>query len=288
MLRELGHQVKIQVSWDGSKADLMLALHARRSYDSIKRFATCFPHLPLFVVLTGTDLYRDIKTDANAQESLQLATKLVVLQDMALEELSPQLRVKTQVIYQSAKAVTPHPTIKKRFEVCLIGHLREEKDPFCSALAAVNLPLESKIHIIHIGRALDADMATEAQRLMDMTPRYTWLGEIPHWKVRKKLSQCRLMVISSKMEGGANVICEALMADVPIIASAVSGNIGMLGRDYAGYYPCGNIQALADILNRAETDHAFYAHLKSQCATRKLLVQPEREKMGLEKLLHLG
>ena len=94
------------------------------------------------------------------------------------------------------------------------------------------------------------------------------------------------MVITSKMEGGANVICEALMADVPIIASEVSGNIGMLGRDYSGYYPCGNSQALANLLYRTESDHAFYAHLKSQCAVRKFLVQPEQEKKALEKLIN--
>ena len=285
-MRKLGHRVKIQQIWDGRQTDMMLALHARRSYDSIKKFATNFPRQPLFVVLTGTDLYRDIRVDSTAQESLHLATRLIVLQDMGLEELSPNLRAKTHVIYQSAKPIIPKPSLGKHFEICVIGHLREEKDPFRSALATLELPAASKIHVTHMGRALEPGMAEEAQRMMNANPRYTWVGEKPHWRVRRQLARSHLMVVSSRMEGGANVICEALLADVPVIASEVSGNIGMLGRNYAGYYPCGDAQRLAEQLNRAETDPAFYALLKAQCAARKPLVQPEREKASLEKLMN--
>jgi len=290
-LRELGHRVKVMVHWDGSKADLMLALHARRSYSSIKQFSTRHPHLPLIVVLTGTDLYRDIKTDPQAQESMRLATRLIVLQDMGLEELTSDLRNKTDVVYQSAQPVSARTPLKTRFEVCLIGHLRVEKDPFRTALATVHLPIQSKIHVSHMGRALESEMADEARHLMQLAPRYTWLGEIPHWAVRKKLSRSHLMVITSLMEGGANVICEALMANIPVIASNISGNIGMLGKDYAGYYPCKDEKALAQLLWRAESDSAFYNRIKTQCAARKSLVEPEREKSALKKemtLIHSG
>lgn len=284
-LRRLGHRVSVQVEWDGGRADLMLALHARRSHASIKRFAECFPELPLIVALTGTDLYRDIRNDCNAQESLRLATRLVVLQEMGLNELAPALRAKTQVIYQSALPVKPVQPSKRRFEVCVIGNLREEKDPFRCAFAAALLPESSEIHISHMGRALNDDMARQAQFLMEKTPRYRWLGELPHWKVRNKLARCRLMVISSIMEGGANVASEALAADVPVIASDISGNIGMLGADYAGIYPCGDECALAGLLHQAETSPEFYALLKAQCASRKPLVEPEQELAGLEQLI---
>ena len=61
--------------WNGDPFDVMLALHARRSADSIARWAqanfhvTGAPHNApgLGVVLTGTDLYRDIQTDTSAQ-----------------------------------------------------------------------------------------------------------------------------------------------------------------------------------------------------------------------------
>lgn len=284
-LREGGHLVKIQQYWDGKKADLMIALHARRSYESIKQFATQYPYAPLIVVLTGTDLYRDIQTDANAQESLNLATRLMVLQDMGLLELPEEYRIKTDVLYQSAMPVNKKMPPKRRFEICLIGHLRDEKDPFRSAMATLLLPSQSRIHITHIGRAQDDAMAEEARKLMNSSSHYTWIGEISHSEVRRKLSRSHLMVITSRMEGGANVICEALMADVPIIASAVSGNIGMLGKDYAGYFPCGDEKALATLLWRAESDPVFYSQLKAQCAERKHYVKPEKEKSELLNLV---
>jgi glycosyltransferase involved in cell wall biosynthesis len=204
---------------------------------------------------------------------------------MGLSELAPPLRGKTHVIYQSARPVQLAQPAKRHFEVCVIGNLREEKDPFRSALAAALLPESSKIHIIHLGRALDEDMARQAQALMEKNPRYRWLGELPHWQVRNRLARCRLMVISSIMEGGANVVSEALAAGAPMIASDISGNIGMLGADYAGFYPCGNERALANLLHRAETSPEFYDLLKAQCAKRKRRIEPEQELAGLEQLI---
>lgn len=284
-LRQMGHRVRVQVEWDGKQADLMLALHARRSHASIKHYSGLHPDLPLIVVLTGTDLYRDIQNDGNAQESLVLASRLVVLQEMGLAELSPELQAKTQVVHQSACALKRMPPSENRFDVCVIGNLRKEKDPFRCALASALLPENSRIHVSHMGRALDDGMAQQAQTLMAQIPRYHWLGELPHWRVRKKLSRSRLMVISSNMEGGANVISEALAADVPVIASKVSGNIGMLGGDYEGYYPYGDESALAKVLYRAETDSKFHERLKMQCARRKPLVQPEHEYEELGRLI---
>ena len=284
-LRKQGHRVTIQVEWDGRHADLMLALHARRSHDSIKRFSELQPHSPLIVVLTGTDLYRDIQTDKNAQESMRLATRMVVLQEMGMAELSPPLQAKTRVIYQSATQIKPTPPLKNSFEVCIIGNLREEKDPFRCALASALLPEKSGIKILQIGQALNQQYAEEARELMRHNQRYLWLGELPHWQVRRKLARCRLLAITSRMEGGANVVCEALAADLPVIASAVSGNIGMLGQDYAGYYPYGDENSLSKLLYRAESEPEFYGLLKTQCAARKALIQPQQESTGLQRLL---
>ena len=128
-------------------------------------------------------------------------------------------------------------------------------------------------------------MAEEAQALMQQDQRYRWLGNLPHWQATKKLAQSHVMVISSRMEGGANVICEALAADVPVIASDIAGNLGMLGSDYPGYYPCGDEHELASLLWRAESDMAFYAQLQAQCAVRRPLFTPEQERAGLEHLL---
>lgn len=284
-LRHMGHHVVIREMWDGQPADLMIALHARRSHASIQRFAAQYPQRPLVVMLTGTDLYRDIQHDMDAQESLRLASLLVVLQERGMDALPPALRGKTRVIYQSAPAMQAAKPCKIHFDVCVIGHLREEKDPFRAALALRHLPNASSIRVMQMGAAMDQGMAENANRMMLETARYRWLGELPRWQVRKKLARCRLLVLSSRMEGGANVICEALSAGVPVIASRIPGNIGMLGEDYAGYYPLEDDAALASLLARAESDADFYALLSRQCVVRGKRMQPEKEKTALEKLL---
>lgn len=285
MLRRLGHRVRVQVDWDDMPADLMLALHARKSHPSIRRFTAEYPDRPLILALTGTDLYRDIRSDREAQKSLRLAARMVVLQDMGLEELTPELRAKTRVIYQSARPGRRQLPLRSCFEVTVIGHLREEKDPFRCALALRHLPAHSRIRVMQLGRAMSAEMEKQAQDWMAKEPRYRWLEERPHWQAMRHLARSRLMVISSRMEGGANVVCEALARGVPVIASAVSGNIGMLGKKYPGYYPQEDERALARLLWRAESEPAFYRSLVTACATRRSLVAPRRELEALKRLI---
>jgi putative glycosyltransferase (TIGR04348 family) len=285
LLRELGHRVRVQTSWDGRRADLMIALHALRSRDSIVRFASEFPDQPLVLMLTGTDLYRDIRASADAIASLQVATRLIVLQSEGLKELSPALRRKTRVIYQSA---LPAPRIRPRgdvFEICVSGHLREVKDPFRTAAALKTLPPQSHIAVTHIGGALDDAMARQARQWMRVEPRYRWLGEVTPARAMRHLARSRLLVISSHLEGGANVVTEALTARVPVIASRVPGNVGMLGRDYRGYYRVSDERSLARLLWRAESDPIYYRTLQRQCLQRRKLTSVTREKQALRKLM---
>jgi len=256
---------------------LMLALHARRSFASIRAFAERFPTRPLLLTLTGTDLYRDIHEDRDAQQALELAHRIIVLQERGLDELAPHLAAKTRVIYQSSPDIARKPSPPHSFEVLVIGHLRAEKDPFRAALATAYLPEHSRIQVTHLGSALSEDMAETAAMAQGKLPRWHWLGEVPHKTVLKHLSRAHLMVISSVMEGGANVICEALAADVPVLASHMSGNIGMLGEDYPGYFPVGDERRLAKLLSLAETDPAFYANLLSHARQRRGLMRPEQE-----------
>ena len=284
MLRSLGHQATVTTAWDGKAADLMIALHARRSHDSIRRFHASYPNRPLVVILTGTDLYRDIQQDSSAQQSMEMATLLVTLQDQGPLELSPALRHKTLVLYQSAPEAAntaKRQPSTRHFTVCVVGHLRDEKDPFRCAYALPHLPADSRIQVLHLGLAMDKPHAREAARLAKADPRYRWLGEVPHWRVRQIMQRSHLMVLSSRMEGGANVVSEALALGLPVLASRVSGNVGMLGADYAGFFPCCDEKALAALLERAESDEAFYRTLQRQCAVRRKLVTPKRERKTL-------
>ncbi|HKB73308.1 MAG TPA: TIGR04348 family glycosyltransferase, partial [Burkholderiales bacterium] len=201
MLTSLGHRVRVSVRWDGRAADAMIALHARRSHASIAQFSERFPDSPLVVVLTGTDLYRDIRTDRDAQASLVLADRLVVLQDMGRLELPARFRSKTRVIYQSADVHASREPPSRRFRVAVIGHLREEKDPFRAALALAHLRDLPGLEIVQLGEALSPEMARSARRLARADPRYRWLGNVPHWVAMRWLARSHALVLSSRMEG---------------------------------------------------------------------------------------
>lgn len=281
LLRESGYRVRLATQWDGAPADLMLALHARRSHASIRAFNDRYPERALLVALTGTDLYRDIQTDHDAIDSLQRATRLIVLQDQGPLELAPELRDKTDVVYQSARSVVAPPPLKAIFEVSLLAHLREEKDPFCAAAALAFLPAHSRLHVRHYGKALVEDMAATALEWMQQQTRYQWFGERPHHLVARRLARSRALIISSRMEGGANAASEAIAQGVPTLASHIAGNIGMFGSDYAGYYPVGDAQALARLMLKIETDDAFRDLLTRQTISRRALISRDRERDAL-------
>ncbi len=278
ILRASGHRVTALDRYERERCDLLIALHARRSHASIQQFRRLHPDKPLVVVLTGTDLYRDIHVEEDARESLRLATRLIVLQRKGLDELAPELHEKTRVIYQSASPRPGRPGDRGRqFTVAVAGHMRSEKDPFRTAMAARSLPPSSRIRVVHIGAALSESMAARARREAERNGRYRWLGELPHWKTRRMLARSHLVSLTSRMEGSSNVLCEALASGVPVAASRISGLIGTLGEDYPGYFDLGDTAGLKRLLVRAENDLPFYQSLAQHCAEIAPLVNPERE-----------
>ena len=286
ILRGLGHRVAVMETWDGRPSDLMVALHARRSAASIERFHRKHPDAPLIVALTGTDLYGDIKKNASARKSLEFASRLVLLQPLGIKELPRHLRHKARIIYQSVEMPRKKSLPLKGFlEVCVIGHLRPVKDPFRTAIAARLLPPSSRIRVTHLGAALSKVMSVHARKEMQRNPRYRWLGEVPRAKALRILARSHLLVLTSRLEGGANIVSEALAAGVPIVSSHIAGSIGILGSDYPGYFPVGDTRALAAMLGRAECDRQFYRSLKDHCRRRARLVAPARERRAWELLL---
>jgi putative glycosyltransferase (TIGR04348 family) len=263
LLGTLGHQVSILNEWNGEGCDLLIALHARRSHDTIERFHEAHPTRPLIVALTGTDLYGDLPENAEARHSLSLATRIVALQEAARHQLDESARAKTWIIYQSAEPPRHRePPRPDCFEVCVLSHLREVKDPLRAAYAARLVPAESRIQVIHAGRPLESTWEETARAEERINPRYRWLGEQPHDAATQLLARSRLLVLSSLMEGGASAIAEAVVCGIPVLCSVIPGNVGMLGSDYTGYFRLKDTEQLADLLFRAETDPAFLTNLR--------------------------
>jgi putative glycosyltransferase (TIGR04348 family) len=287
ILRQLGHRVHIAHRYDGADADLMIALHAWRSAYSIRTFRARYPDRPLIVGLSGTDINVYIDRDrASVLRSLAFADRLVALQELARRRVPARFRDKLRIVHQSAPPV--HRGRTKRtggFDVAVIGHLREVKDPFRAAQAARRLPATSRIRIVHLGAAEAQGWGAAAKAEMAANPRYVWRGDRPRADVRRLLSRARAMVLSSVSEGGANVISEAIAAGVPILATRIDGSLGLLGRDYPGYFPVGDTEALAHLLIRIETDPAFLKRLTRAIARRAPLFRPAREKAEWKRLI---
>ena len=284
-LEELGYSVEVTESWSGGDADVLIALHAYRSHQSIVQFKKKYPSRPIVLILTGTDLYRDIQNHSEVVQSMEMADRLIVLQSSALDSITPSLRYKVQVIYQSVEIDLPDPVAKEDFLVSVIGHLREEKDPFCVARSLPLLPSDSKITVRHLGQAMNSQMGDLARNFNATLNRYQWIGEVSHADTLRMLSQSRLMVISSLMEGGAHVVSEAIALGIPVIASDIPGNRGLLGESYPAYYPVGEECALANLLYHSETIPTFYASLQKHIDLRRELIKPAREKQSIQEMV---
>lgn len=290
-------QGRVQAPADGrraqlGRADALIALHARRCADSIEAWHAAVGPQSAAVVLTGTDLYGDLpgQDEAAAQavmQSLRLAGKIVVLQDQALLQLPPAHRSRARVILQSTTAWRPLPKTDpatRGLRAVVVGHLRQEKDP-ATLQAAALLLRGSSIRIDHLGAALEPSLAAAARATADACPDYRWLGALPHAQARKAIQRAHVLVHCSRIEGGAHVIMEAVRSGTPVLASRVSGNVGMLGADYAGYFPAADATALADALRRFQQDVDFRVTLQRQCSARAELFSPEREGAELDAMV---
>ena len=286
ILRELGHEVRVADAYDGSPTDLMIALHAWRSAESIHRFRALYPDRPLIVALSGTDIYEYIARDpAPVLHSLACADRLLALQDLVRRRVPMRFRSKLRVLHQSAPPLSPGRKSTRSFDVAVIGHLRPVKDPMRAALAARRLPASSRMRIVHYGAAENPRWAAAAKAEMARNPRYVWRSDRPRAEVRRLLGRARVMVLSSRSEGGANVISEAVAAKVPILASRIDGSVGLLGRDYPGYFPIGDTVALARLLHRVESEPRYLSRLQHAIARRAPLFRPAREKAAWKKLI---
>jgi len=285
MLRDR-YRVIVQSEWDGTRCDAMVALHARRSAASIARYHEANGSRHLAVVLTGTDLYKDLPAgSAEARRSLDQAGRLVVLQEEALRALEAPWRRKACVIFQSATLLRPRRKSRGALHCVAVGHLRAEKDPRTLFAAMRLVPAELPITLRHIGAPLDAALAREARALAKADPRYRYSGALPHGLARAAIQSAHLLVHPSAVEGGANVISEAVASGTAVLASRIAGNVGLLGRGYPGYFEPGDASGLAARLVHACRDGRYRARLEQACGERRPALSPAAERRSLRNLL---
>jgi putative glycosyltransferase (TIGR04348 family) len=285
-LRELGWRVVIDAGWTGEPCDLLVALHARKSHASIVQHASRHPDAARVVALTGTDVYGDLDA-ADVCESIALAQRLIVLQPLALDQLTADTRARARVIRQSAAIRRGEvPRSAPDLRVCVLAHLRDVKDPLLAARALALLPAASATRVIHLGDAADdAWRRLAASTEAALQGRWTWLGARPRGETLAILAASSLLVLTSRSEGGANVVTEAIAAGVPVLSTRIDGSIGILGDDYPGYYAVGDAAGLAALLQRCEAEPAFLAELRARVIALQPLVDPACERAGWAALL---
>ncbi|WP_245975538.1 selenoneine biosynthesis selenosugar synthase SenB [Amycolatopsis palatopharyngis] len=286
ILRDLGHGVTTGEGYLPGRYDALVALHAGKSGAAVRAFHAENPGSPVVVALTGTDLYPDLASTGVDPEVLRLASRIVVLQANGVRQLEEELRPRARVIIQSVPPVRHVPVGGAEFPVAVLAHLRPVKDPLRAAAATRLLPEGSRVRVRHAGQALDPRLGAEAEAETAANPRYQWLGPLPRPQALDLLAGSKLLVLTSRHEGGANVVSEALAAGVPVVSSDIPGSTGLLGEDYPGYYPCGDTARLAALLAKLEADEdGSYRELTSRCERLRELVDPERERRAWAELL---
>jgi putative glycosyltransferase (TIGR04348 family) len=244
------------------------------------------PDRPVVLVLTGTDLYRDIVDDAQARLSLRLADRLVVLNELGIASLPPEWRAKGRVCLQSSPSRLPsRAKTARHLRALMVGHLRDEKDPRTFFEASRLLANRRDILFDHIGAALDPLLGVAAQALAAQQPNYRWLGACSHLRTVARIAAADVLVHPSRMEGGAHVVIEAIVSGTPVLASRIDGNLGLLGTDYAGVFEPGDARGLAALMARVRDEPAMLQALQRQCALRAPLFEPARERATLLRII---
>lgn len=261
--------------WDDQPAEVMIALHAHRSRAEVERFRTQTPGGRVAVLLTGTDLHEF--PVGELVEVGEAADALVVMHEAARRALPARLVDKALVIHPSVAL----PVLEKSTEAGLVtqlGHLRPVKNPFLAVESLQDCP----IRLLHLGQALSVEMEEQASGWMSKEPRYTWLDNLDRDGALRYLAKSHFTLNTSRSEGASNAVLESVALGVPVLASRIPGNVGLLGDDYQGLFGVGELPGL---MRRATEDAPWLESLRAQLALREPLFRPETEQEAWRSLV---
>ncbi len=273
IMRSAGIGAHIEtVTYQGGDAKCLVALNAWRSAGVVAEFDRRHNDRQIVVLVTGSDINHPEMGDENSDTrvTMERADALVTLHDADLKALPENLQHKSICIYPSVSLPTGikhREPLEDRMDVVMAGNIRAVKNPQLAVEVGALLPSDSPIFINSYGDASD-QLATEMTHASAEVKHFNWCGKLDHATLIEKMVRAQLLLNTSTIEGGANAICEAVTMGLPVIASDIRGNVGMLGEDYLGLFPNGDAQAAVGLLQRCVTELSFYQELKKQVAQR--------------------
>ncbi len=290
LLGSAGHKAEIIQSCEITAesvryVDAMIALHAKKSAGAVDVFRKWSPSGKLIIFVTGTDLYEDLPSGCpECLASMHSADTLVVSQSASLCSIPEEFKSKTHVVYKSiAMPNMGDDVVVEKDLFTVVGHLRAVKQPFM-IVEALKL-LGDIVRVKSVGAEFDTGSAETARKHVLSNDRFEWLGECDYTTALRWMQRSVATVNTSLSEGGANSVGESIMFGVPVLASRIEGNVGMLGDAYSGYFSVNQPQELADLMERAITDEEFIKQLKHEVLERQIHFVPERELEGWLSLL---
>lgn len=285
LTRRLGIEARVVRAWEGQAADALVVLHALKGADSVARWRRQRGDAPLVVALTGTDFLPDAD-DARRRSTLEDATRVLVLFDAARAAAPPALAARVRVLPQSfAGCTSAPPPLAGGLRVVLLANLRPVKDPLLVVHALGRLPHETRLSVTIVGGATDGALGRSLRESCADDPRLSWTGAQRRRAALTELSRAHLLLCSSRHEGGAGSIGEALAFHRGVLSTDIPAARALLGDDHPGLFPVGDADALAALLERAALHAGFVEDLLRRSRGCAPLVDRQRELHGWRALL---
>jgi glycosyltransferase involved in cell wall biosynthesis len=164
-------------------------------------------------------------------------------------------RVPWRLIHNGLRAheFEPVDTVPDAADFLYIGMMRDLKGPdvFIEALRRAEQISGRPLRGVMVG---DGDDQPRYQSRIDMMGLSTRLTMRPAMPAREAFGLARTVVIPSRAESMPYIVLEAVAAGKPVISTRVGGIPEILGADFAGFVPPGDIEALATAMAHAISD----------------------------------
>ncbi|WP_020677713.1 GPMC system family 4 glycosyltransferase [Geopsychrobacter electrodiphilus] len=224
-----------------SPPDIVLLLHAYRSGKPWLLSQAQFD-IPYAVLLTGTDLNRDLNNPERAliiNRTLTGASAVIVQNPIAFSGLQEtnnpwiaKLKLLPPGIVLGAAGYPLRSNLGLSAEDLLMlhpGSLRPVKGSLeLAKMARGLLKCTPNLHLAFCGPVLDTEYAAQFFAALQMQPRTYYLGEIPYAAMPDVLLQSDLILNNSTSEGVPNALVEAASLGRPILARNIPGNASVV------------------------------------------------------------